>query len=176
MKSKIELLPDDLIVRLSKLKGLIAIILFGSVARGDADKRSDVDLMLLFEDTKKIEETREETLDLLAEYRNLRLSLTSMSITQLQEDNFFAFEIFRDGKILYKCPRADILPASILGGTPSIIYTFSLKGMEHPKKILFNRALYGRKKGKYVYRGLLESIKGKLLGPGAVLVPANAEK
>ncbi len=55
--------PEVISRRLEKLKGVKAILLYGSVARGEADDLSDVDLMVIVEDPSIIESVREELRD-----------------------------------------------------------------------------------------------------------------
>lgn len=48
--------------------------------------------------------------------------------------------------------------------------SFELGGMSQKEKAKFNTALYGVKKEKYTYRGLLEIVGGEKLGRGSILV------
>ncbi|WP_290596153.1 nucleotidyltransferase domain-containing protein [Archaeoglobus sp. JdFR-39] len=52
--------PEVIGRRLEKLRGVKAILLYGSVARGEADELSDVDLMVIVDNPLIVESVREE--------------------------------------------------------------------------------------------------------------------
>ena len=155
------------------LEGLDAIVLFGSVARGEEDRRSDTDLLLIFESEGDALKAEDETARISAENRELNLSIVNKSYEEISSNPYFAFEVLRDGIILYKRPSLLALKAQILPVRPYYIYIFDLKGLDQREKTKVSTTLYGRKKGKHVYRGLLDAVNGFKLGRGAVMVPAN---
>jgi len=57
---------------------------------------------------------------------------------------------------------------------PFYIYAFSLDGLSQAEKSRVTSALYGRRKGKYMYKGLLERLGGHRLGGSAIMLPAEA--
>jgi len=158
------------------LKGLDAIVLFGSVARGEDRKGSDVDLLLLFESDEDALKAEDATARIAAETPEANVSIINKSIEEFSSNPHFAFEVMRDGVVLYKrlsdAPlRANVFPLRLF-----YIYTFNLNGLNQTEKARVTVALYGRRKGKYAYGGLLKSLKGYRLGKGAVIVPAEAFK
>jgi len=169
-------LPNELIKRLAKIPSLSAIILFGSYARGEADRRSDIDLLLVFDTKEDIRRSRDELLDVLKEYRELPLTLTKKSANDVAKDPKFFFNVFKEGYVLYKRPDAELIPAAAAGEKHAIIYSYDLSSMSHEQKLKFNASLFTRVKGKYRYPGLLERISGEKLGYGTVVIPANAER
>ena len=50
LESEMESKLDKLVQAISSVKGVVAIILFGSRARGDYDKYSDYDILVVFRD------------------------------------------------------------------------------------------------------------------------------
>jgi len=62
---------------------------------------------------------------------------------------------------------------------PFIIFSYDLKNLSPVKKIAVSHKLYGHaqtKKGKrYVFEGIIKSMKGYHLGRGAVMVPASCK-
>jgi len=169
-------LPDELIQRLGRIKSLQAVVLFGSYARGEADRRSDIDLLLVFDTRADIEESRKELLEVLRQYRELPLALTKRGADDLVSDPSFAFNVFKEGYVLYKRPDARLLPAAISREKLMTVYSYDLSGLPHRQKLRLNAALFTRVKGKYRYPGLLERLGGRKLGYGAVMIPANAER
>lgn len=156
------------------LKGLDAIILFGSVARGEEDRRSDTDLLLIFESEESALKAEDETAKISAENKELKLSIVNKSYKELSSDPYFAFEVIRDGIVLYKKPSLLALKSQVLPARPYYIYIFDFKGFGQHEKSRISTALYGRRKGKHEYRGLIDAVGGFKLGRGAILVPASA--
>jgi len=156
------------------LEGLDAIILFGSVARGEDDRRSDMDLLLIFESEEDALKAEDETARISAENQELNLSIVNKSYGEISSNPYFAFEVLRDGIVLYKRPSLLALKAQVLPVKPYYIYIFDLKGFDQREKSRISTALYGRRKGKHVYRGLLDAVGGFKLGRGSVMVPADA--
>ena len=169
-------LPDELVKRLAKIRSLQAIVLFGSYARGEADRRSDIDLLLVFDSRADIERSREELLGVLKDYRELPLTLTRRSAEDLARDPSFTFNVLKEGYVLYKRPDAQLLPAAISSEKQMVVYNYNLSKLPHEQKLKFNSALFTRAKGKYRYPGLLERVGGRKLGHGAIMAPAGAER
>lgn len=175
MKSSV-ILPDELVKRLAKIPSLSAVILFGSYARGEADRRSDIDLLLVFDTRDDIKRSRDELLGVLKQYHELPLALTKKSAEEIAGDPRFFFNVFKEGYVLYKRPDVGLIPAAVATEKHAIIYRYDLSSMPHGRKLKFNASLFTRVKGKYRYLGLLERIGGEKLGYGAVMIPANAER
>lgn len=169
-------LPDELIKRLARIQQLQAVVLFGSYARGEADRRSDIDLLLVFDSRADIERSREELLGVLKDYRELPLALTKRSAEDLARDLSFTFNVLREGYVLYKRPDVRLLPAAISREKQVTIYNYNLRGLPHGQKLKFNSALFTRAKGKYRYPGLLERVGGRKLGYGVIMVPTGTER
>ncbi len=171
------ILPNKLLDRLARIKSLQAVVLFGSYARGDADSRSDIDLLLIFDTKEDVKKADREVLDVLEEFHPLPLVLSRRSRGEIADDLSFFYNVFREGYVLYKRPDAELLPAAIARDKQSIIYCYELTPLNHKQKLKFNSALSSRViKKKYRYLGLVERIRGEKLGAGAILVPANAER
>ena len=58
----------------------------------------------------------------------------------------------------------------LLEQKPQLIYSFQLSNLNQNDKARFNNEFYGRKKGKYSYKGLLNAIGGQKLSAGCVFV------
>lgn len=170
--------------RVSGVSRVQSAVLFGSVAKGEADARSDVDFLIVFDSNKPVSRILERkliseiALDLEKKFnRNISLVFTNRNFDGL--DRQFAETVFREGLILYGgVPHLD---AKKLKLEPYVLICFSLRKMSKPDKMRIKRALYGhrtikRYKGKtYTSEvvGLVERLGGKRAGIASVLVPAK---
>jgi predicted nucleotidyltransferase len=170
-------LPSELVHRLAGIPSLQAVILFGSYARGEADKRSDIDLLLIFDRKSDVKKVERKLLKVLDEFRALPLVFSKRSVDEVSKDPSFFYNVFREGYVLYKRPGTELLPAAIGREKQAIIYTYGFGSLPHAQKLKFNAALFTHTvKKKYRYVGLLERVRGEKLGNGAIMIPANAER
>lgn len=167
-----------------KIEKVISIVLFGSIAKGEADKRSDIDLLVIL-DEKKIEGS--ETLEGLKrvkrsiEEKGARLELTVMNVEDFRRaDKNFVEDIIREGVLLFGKPL--VLKTRDLELSPYVIFLYSMKNLTSPDKLKLHRSLYGRRtvkkvKGKkYISetRGLIE--EGSKLGSNVIIFPEDKAK
>ncbi|MFQ6063436.1 MAG: nucleotidyltransferase family protein, partial [Methanosarcinales archaeon] len=114
------------------------IFLFGSVAREEEDKRSDVDLLVVFETKKNVEDLKDKkkvsnlALDLEKKYdKNLQIVFTNKNFDGL--DSYFLQQVLREGILLY----ANSFPIQIKNfklESYSLI-SYSLKNLSKPDKM-----------------------------------------
>jgi len=155
------------------LKGLDAIVLFGSVARGESRRGSDIDLLLLYENDEDALEAEDKTAKIAAETPNITVSVINKGYREFAENPHFAFEVLRDGLVLYKRLGKTPLKTQLFPLRLFYIYVFNLEKHSRSEKNRITVALYGRRKGKYVYKGLVESLNGYKLGRGAIMIPVE---
>ena len=108
-------LPSELVKELAEIPSLQVVILFGSWARGEADRRSDLDLLLVFDRPEDIKANQQKLLRLLKRYRELPLAFTKRSTEDFFRDPAFLYNVLREGYVLYKRPDAQLLPPEIGG-------------------------------------------------------------
>ncbi|MDI6820372.1 MAG: nucleotidyltransferase domain-containing protein [Candidatus Hodarchaeaceae archaeon] len=169
--------------RISGIPEVRSLILFGSVAEGEADPRSDVDFLVISDTQKPVsKELRRHVgeigLNLEKEFgRGVSLVFTNKNFDGL--DSQFIEEVFKEGLILYgKVPQVD---AKRLKLEPCSLVHFSLKKIGKPDKMRLKRALYGhrtvKRYGGKTYKsevaGLIEKLGGRRTGIASVLVPAK---
>ncbi len=169
--------------REASLKEVAYIFLFGSVARGDTDRRSDVDLIVAFDtDLKDIDKLEvkdrisELTLYLEKEYdKNIQVLFTNKNFYGL--DSYFIKEVMREGILLYaKSPKINVKGLKL---EPYALMLYSLRNSDKKERAKLKRLLYGHKtrkkfKGKvyeYEKKGLVSKLDGKHIGAGAIVVP-----
>ncbi len=153
------------------------IILFGSIPRGTADSKSDVDL---FVDTNhpNIEETIKKTIRLFHQTQKYTKYWKLLGVTN--DINPMVGDIEQ-----WELKRSIISEGIILYGP----YQGKIKGKAYtlffisiPKKrsqqVKHWRALYGyrQKIGKKTYEtaGIIRTLHGKKIAPGVVMIPSNA--
>jgi len=159
---------------------VIAIVLFGSYARGEAGKKSDIDLLIIVKN-KTIER---KIKNIIHADKTSKVIPSVLVQKELSDSPYYFYEILRDGIILYKNPEVPLKIPFALPQKAVTLYKLDFSGLNQKKKVKFNKALYGAKfyknvKGKnveYKYLGELERVKGEKIGKGSILVPSAAEK
>lgn len=160
--------------KFSKLPKLEAVVLFGSLARGEADARSDIDLLLIFShpNPESFLELVTSIINDVNPHREVRPVLTNLQ----DYDKEFLHNVLREGKVLF---GRVVLAPDALGLKPYKIISYRLIGRTSKEKQAIHRLIYGyeiktEKKGK-VYlskkEGLASRRDVKILGKGVVAVP-----
>lgn len=162
-------------------KDIDKIILFGSVARGDFDSESDIDIFI---DTEKAKETEasvkkiQKAFEKSETYEKWKLkgvkNPISAKIGKLEE-----WELYRSvisvGILLYG--KFEEMPK---GAKYYSMLALDFSRMDRNRKIRVWRELYGYKQkiGKkiFVSKGLLENISGKKLERSIIAVPAENKR
>lgn len=186
---KEEVLPyvyDFIRILSGKAAGKIGdIILFGSVARGDFDKDSDIDIFVNV--AGEIEkEMRKSVNDALNEFelyseRTWKLHGMDLPIKCVVGDinspkwSELKREIISSGIVLYG--RYNELPQNL---KRCFIFSFSFSRLKPGDRARLIRKIYGysSKKGRKTYQhtGILKELKGERLNPSVVMVPAEGYK
>jgi len=146
------------------------IILFGSVARGEADEKSDVDLFFDIKDKKVTRKMIEKELDKfykskIGEIWNLKGVKNPIKVMVGDLDKWkLKRSIISDGVSLYG--RYKEIP----GKLKSFVH-FNIKPIRDiTKRNRIIRKLFGRKEEKYSSDGILKEINGKKLTPLSFVV------
>ena len=159
-----------LIDELSTVRSIKLIILYGSWAKGEASKKSDIDLFILASknDRDKIE-------DIISK-GDFRVQPVIRSVAELNTtDSGLLANVLKDGKILY-AKNFELDASKILKHKPAVIYSFKLDNLNQQTKRKFNSALYGTKIKNYKYIGMVEQFGGIQLGRGCILIPESRRK
>lgn len=175
MRRDDELLLKRFVEKAKKLPELQAIILFGSMARGDEDARSDVDLLLLFKCDRpdiKYSSKVNEIISSLKPHREIMPTLANIS----QYDKAFVGNVMREGKPLF---GSVLVSAKGLALAPFTIISYDLSKAKGGVKQKVVRAVYGyvskkrvrEKIMEYKYKGLKDDEGVVIIAPGALLLP-----
>lgn len=164
-------------------EGVAYIFLFGPVAKGDTDRRSDIDLLVVFDTYNKDFEDSELrnvisglALDLEKKYdKNIQVLFTNRNFVGL--DEYFVKEIMSEGILLFaRSPKLEIKGLEL---EPYTLILYNLKKFNEKEKMKLRRLLYGHTTGKEfrgrVYKsekmGLVQKLDGRHIGAGVIVVP-----
>jgi len=156
-----------------KLNNISEIVLFGSVARGESDKDSDVDLFFnleIKEDEKKVERVIKEE---LKRFYKSKIAEIWFSKGIKNEISIKVGELNK-----WKLKRSVISDGICLYGrykeTPENMKDFVLFNIEPIKNITNRnkiiREIFGRKEKGYSKQGLLEKFNGKRLSASSFVI------
>lgn len=181
----------DLIFKFARhasVKGVACIFLFGSVAKGDADRRSDVDLLIVL-DTYS---SNYEEMDVKAKISQLALTLEKEYDRRIQViftnknydglDGYFIENVLKEGTLLYS--NSPYVRIKGLDAEPYSMILYSLGNLNPREKMKVKRLIHGNRtrktlKGK-VYEnekiGLVQQLQGIRIGAGAIGIPQKSVK
>lgn len=148
------------------------IILFGSVARGEASGKSDIDLFIdvieksLERDVKKIKEEFLKS----KRYKNYWLlkgikNDFNIIVGKLDEWKDLRDSIISNGIVLYD--KFEEIPKK---GVHKVIFSWENVKPES-NRVLLSKRLFGYKKDKKSYKGLVQRYNGERIGKGIITVP-----
>lgn len=164
----------DFADKIKKIKGVLQIILFGSVARGEDNARSDVDIAVVFDNVDKFELAREINKD-----KHERIQLTLVRLKELANETELTGVLSGEGLILYGRPIK--IKVNKIGLQPKVLVNYSLRSLPQTEKVKVNRALYGSisksefkgKKYKTETKGLANEPGIDKINKGVLLVDRN---
>ena len=158
------------------------VVLFGSVAKDIADKRSDIDIFIIFDTSKNVGKIREAkeisqlALKLEKKFdKNMQLVFSNKNFDKL--DRQFIETAFKEGIILYG--KVLEIKTGKLGLEPYFILNYKTEKLPSNKKMRLNRALFGyetrKTHRKKVYKtkieGLVSQFDIQKIGLATLLVP-----
>ena len=152
------------------------IILFGSVARGEAEKESDVDLFIdIIKEDKKLEKQFQKIVEefyssakytsywqLLDINNEIKLTIGELEKWEELQPSINANGILLYGKFIQEIKK----------GTHKTFFIWE-NVKPNAKRVLFNKQLFGHNVGGKFYEGLLQKYQGQRLGKGCILVDAH---
>lgn len=161
------------------------IILFGSVATGEHDKKSDIDLFIDVSksNTQLVEKIVEDADKRFYTVAESKWSLIDIKIPvkcivgDLQDDMWkeIRAEIISTGIMLYG--KFEALPEKLKHYS---FFTYSMRNLSQKEKMKFLRSLFGYKSIKdgkeYLQKGALDVIGGKKINYNALLVPIEKSR
>jgi len=158
---------NDFVNSVSKIQGVVGIVLFGSQARGDYDEFSDYDLLVLFENKRVMWETWDVLFQVVG---NLKMNLHAIpeTLDELRDANPVFLDELRDsGKVLFaKMPfEVHLQPLNL---KPFTLITYDMRNVNYPNKMKASYFLYS--KGG---NGAIMKAGGAKISDGCVIVPSE---
>lgn len=162
-----------LIQNISDKNKIKNIILFGSVAREEAGKKSDIDIFIdLINESKEIENEIQKILNDFensTKYKNYWRLLDikneiKLMIGELDKWVDLKPSIIANGIILYGKYKPEIKE-----GEHKVFFIWeNIK--PNSKRVLFNKQLFGYKQNNKFYLGLIQKYRAEKLGKGCIII------
>ncbi len=172
-------LLERFIERLRSVPEVQAVVLFGSFARGDIDRRSDIDLLLVT-DIPDPGSLRPRIARLIGELRPHRE--ISPTLTNLRDiDPSFLRTVFTEGVVLH---GKMVLAPTQLALLPRVLIAYDLTGVSPTRKVHISRLIHGfrsvktvaGKRRTYEYPGLKAKYGGVSLSRSALMLKSENAK
>lgn len=166
----------ELAQELSTIESVVAIILFGSVARGEADSRSDLDILLVLEKKGAKKELNQILMKIGRKYNlTIQSILTDRQFSGL--DPNFIENVMKEGIVLYGT-RLEV-QAGKLRLEPYSLIQYDTTNCPQGMRTRLTRILYGHmtekeyKRKKYTSKsiGLVQKYNGWKAGMAVIIVP-----
>ncbi len=135
--------------KVKRVKGILQIILFGSVARGEDKATSDIDIAIIH-NLKEAESLKGEVNKIIPE----KVQVVYMNVNRLPKEVELVSALTGEGLLLYGKPLKVNLGKKEL--KPFVLVVYDTRNMAKTQRMLLNRALHGSvSKSKYkskIYR------------------------
>ncbi len=159
-----------------KIPSIEAIILFGSLAREDFDKRSDIDLMIVIKEEQPTNYSPiiSRIITELKPHREIRTILTNMN----DYDEDYYQNVIREGKVFF---GKLLLTPDNIALQPFFLISYDLSGRPNSLQVRISKKVHGYTSKKildgkekiYKYSGLKDIEGAKLVSKSALILPSN---
>ena len=173
-------LLEDFVARVRSFPEVMAVVLFGSFARKDIDRRSDIDLLVVV-DRKDPGSLRSELARIISDmkpHREIAPILTNLGDLEPS----FLKNVFEDGIVLH---GKLVLSPAHLGLRPQVMIAYDLSGLTRTQKVHVSRLIHGYESRKlvsgkprtYRYPGLKDRYGAVVISRSAILLkPEEANR
>jgi len=163
--SQIHEIVDDI----SKIRGVSAIILFGSYSREEFEEGSDIDLLVIFDNKESYIEGSPQISEATAK-RDIFIQTVPMTLDELKSSRLLP-TVLAEGRTLYKAQSFNLFSLAEHLLKPHGLITYDLSRLAPKRKVKFIHTIQGRGKGRYTYPGLLHELNGFKVGRNTIMVP-----
>jgi len=162
---KIRLAVEDIEKELKKIKSIFAVILYGSVSRGDYSVRhSDIDILIILE-TNKEKDIIKKIIGRLNIKHRVKIHPEFQISAVSREDETLLCKMFEEGKVLFS-RGFWFMDKDKLGLKPFRLYIFDTKNTNKVNRVILSRALHGR----IGYKGIINDASVIYSGKSGLLV------
>lgn len=156
--------------KIKDFEGIVSVVLFGSVARGEATSKSDVDLMVIYSSKNS------ETIKKINSLATDNLQVLHFTLEELQDEPTLAGALSGEGILLYGKPVTICMDDEDLKSQILIIYDTS--HLPRNTRSTLYRSLYGGK-SSYLkdgikkikhYPGIVEQVRAQKLAKAVIIV------
>lgn len=168
MKGRLESELGRLVDAISSIEGVVAVILFGSYAKGDFNRYSDYDLLVIFKDRDLMWRGWDGL------FRKVGALRVLAHVVPKSLDEFWGGEptflagVLSHGRLLYARHPFEV-PAMNAKLKRAAVVSYDMRGLGQRAKARIVYRLYGRKSSSI--KGLVDELGGVKLSEGCVLVP-----
>lgn len=131
--------------KIKRIRHILQIVLFGSVARGEDTERSDIDIAIVHDSKDKFNIMNEVNRN-----KPEKIQTAFVHVSSLPEETEIVGALSGEGILLYGSPIS--IKEKNLDLKPKIIISYSMAGLLQTEKMKVNRALYGSV-SKSVFKG-----------------------
>lgn len=161
MKENLEI-AVDFANKLKKNKGILQIILFGSVAKGEDKSDSDIDIAIIH----NLKET-ENLKNFVNKFIHEKIQVVYMDVNGLSKEIELVSALTGEGLLLYGKPIKVVFDKKELN--PFVLIIYDTRDLEKKKRMLLNRALHGSvSKSEYKGKTYKTETKGIVFQAGIV--------
>lgn len=158
---------DNLVDSLKRIDEIVGIVLFGSVARGDSDKYSDYDLLIVFKDKKSMWKRWDELFRIVGDVK-ANIHAIPKGLDEFKRSNpVFLEQVHSQGRVLYsKFPfQVSLRP---LTTRPYVIVVYNMSRLSYRDKVRLRYRLYDG--------GVLSRAGGTKLAESCLMVPEETSE
>ena len=150
----------DFANKLKNSSGILQIILFGSVAKGEDKTDSDIDIAIIH-NLKDIEKLK----SFVNKFVHEKIQVVYVDVNKLSKEIEIVSALAGEGLLLYGKPINVSLKGKAL--KPFILLVYDTTDIDKKKRMLLNRALYGSiSRSSYKGKKYTSESKGVLAEPG----------
>lgn len=179
MKKKDKELIERFVKKIEDILNPDCIILFGSMVRDEADKRSDIDILLVFDEENPKNHLSEimSIITGLKPHREIKPIVTNLT----DYDEEFLQTILREGKVLWG--KLLLSPDNLIL-KPYRLVSYDVSTLKPSKKVKISRLIHGYQSRKtiqgeikqYTYEGLKDKYDVYFISKSTVLIPEDHAK
>lgn len=176
MDKEDEELISEFAEKLKRIPQVEAVVLFGSLARGDYDRRSDIDILIVV-DMERPNDLLKEISRIITDLRPHREIIPSLTNLRDRDESFLK-NVFREGIVLF---GRLILTPDYLALRPCVLLSYDISSLNKSSQVKVSRKVHGYvskklvngKKKTYRYEGLKERYDTYLVSPSTLILPES---